>query len=385
MKRILCLAPAFAAVLLAQDRSAITREGKYWVDTVTATVQTAEVLRIAATGAVTVEGQDRTGTATYSLRRRAKASSEQEARRLLAQISVEVSTRAGRTVIEVRGIEAHLSVDLRVQVPRRLRETAIETEGGSVRGLDLDGALRADTGGGMVEVDRVQGAVVVRTGGGAVRVGKIGGRLECYSGGGAITAESLGSDANINTGGGAISVREAKGLVHARTGGGSIRVERAGAGVKVAAGGGLLEVLEAGGPVVAETGSGSIKVRSASDVRCASGAGMIHMVSVSGKLEANTGSGSIIADLSGASRLRDSTLDTSNGDITVLIPSNLAVTVQASNETAGTNRIVSDFPEIRPRHDEDNNGWEARGSLNGGGPVLRLTSSGGTIYVRRQK
>ncbi len=385
MKRIAWLAPACAVALLAQDRSGIAREGKYWVDTVTGTLQVEQSLQVTSNSAITVQGSA-DARVTYTLKRRAKAGSESDARALLDRIAIKPATHGGWTVVQViLPDQGRTSAELKLQVPRRLREVALATGGGAVKGLDLDGTFRADTGGGAVEVDRVLGAVTVRTGGGAVRVGSIGGRLECASGGGAITAESLGGESNIQTGGGEIVVREAKGPVHARTGGGSIRVERALQGVQVAAGAGLIDVAEAGGPVVAETGSGSIKIRSASNVRCESGAGTIRIQAVSGGLHAATKAGSIVAELAGAGRFQDSALTTSMGDITVLIPSKLAVTIEAVNATPGSHRIVSDFPEVRPRSEQGNERSSASGAINGGGPVLRLTATGGTIYVRHQQ
>jgi hypothetical protein len=67
----------------------------------------------------------------------------------------------------------------------------------------------------------------------------------------------------------------------------------------------------------------------------------------------------------------------------VFIPSNLAVTVQAISASPGGRRIVSDFAEIRTRAGGGIRA-EAEGSLNGGGPLLRLTALGGNIYLQRQ-
>jgi DUF4097 and DUF4098 domain-containing protein YvlB len=386
MKRILWLAPALSLTVLAQQKSAITREGSYWVDAVTASAPVRETVRVATQGAVSVRGISVADTVTYTLNRRAKAATEAEARALLDAIRLKTSEHGGSTILEVSVPNpGRASADLKLSVPRRLQETAIATRDGAIQAFDLDGAFRAETGGGAIEVDRVQGAVTVRTGGGAVRLGRIGGKLECYSTGGPITAESLGAEAGLNTGGGEIVVRDAKAPVRARTAGGSIRIERAARGVQVAAGAGLIEIVEAGGPVVAETGAGSIRIRSSDNVRCASQAGTIRLEAVSGGVRADAGSGNIVARFSGARKLEDSALRTNRGDITVLIPSNLAVTVEAMNNTPGAQRIMSDFPEIRPRLQEGNSRSEARGSINGGGAVLRLFSSGGTIYLRRQR
>jgi DUF4097 and DUF4098 domain-containing protein YvlB len=380
------IVPALAVAALAGEKQAVMRENNYWVDTVTGSAPVTNALRVTTLGAVTVEGGARGGVVTYSLKRRVKASGEDSARALLDKIAVKTFQKEGWTVLEVTvPVQTRGSTDLALHVPRGLRETALASSGGAIRATDLDGAFRADTRGGAVEVDRVQGAVTVRTGGGAVRAGRIGGPLECYSGGGAIVAETLGGEAGLNTGGGEIFVREAKARVRARTAGGNIRIERAVGGVQVAADAGLIDVLEAGGPVIAETGAGSIKIRSAANVQCESGAGTIHIQALSGMLRATTKAGSIVADLGGAARLQDSALSTTAGDITVLIPSNLAVTVEAINSTPGAHRIVSDFQEIRPRSEQGNSRSEAGGAIHGGGPVLRLAAQGGTIYLRRQK
>jgi hypothetical protein len=102
-------------------------------------------------------------------------------------------------------------------------------------------------------------------------------------------------------------------------------------------------------------------------------------------LNASTAAGSIVAELMAGNRIQDSTLTASAGDITVVISSKVPVTVFAQNVTGG-GRIVSDFPEIRMQPDMAGAmPAVARGSLNGGGPTLRIVATGGTIYLRREK
>jgi hypothetical protein len=167
--------------------------------------------------------------------------------------------------------------------------------------------------------------------------------------------------------------------VHASTGGGSIRVNRAAAGVMAQTAGGTIQIWDAGGPVTAETSGGAIAVGSARGVRCESAAGSITLQKVQGALRASTAMGSVYAEVVRGARLEDSFLTSGRGDVTVFLPSNLAVTIRAENESGGNSRIVSDFPDIRIRQ------ALAEGALNGGGPLLRVATSGGTIYLRRQK
>jgi len=85
--------------------------------------------------------------------------------------------------------------------------------------------------------------------------------------------------------------------------------------------------------------------------------------------------------------MEDSVLSTNAGDITVVIPSNLRVTVKATNESGGSGRINSDFAEIHPQANAfpGMGPVVAEGALNGGGPLLRVNVMGGTIYFRRMK
>jgi hypothetical protein len=95
--------------------------------------------------------------------------------------------------------------------------------------------------------------------------------------------------------------------------------------------------------------------------------------------------GNILAELIAGGTLRDSMLSTGAGDITVFLPSDIAVTIQALNESGRAGRIVSEFAEIPVRHAREQTDAMvvAEGQLNGGGPTLKLTSTDGTIYLRR--
>jgi hypothetical protein len=381
------LAPALVAAGYGQTESAITREGRSWVQTLTGSValEGAARLRVSTRGALKLQGEER-GDVAYTLKKRVRVSSESGARQELGRMGVKTSRQSGWTTLAATFPSSnHASADLWLKVPRKLLEVELDSEGGAVDAFDLDGALRAETGGGLIQIDRVQGELTIRTGGGDVHLGKIGRGVRCSSGGGSITAESIGGEAGFTTGGGEIYLREVQGAVRASTGGGNIRIERAGGAVTAATGGGLIEVAQAGGLVAAETGAGSIRVRLAKGVRCESGSGSIQLQAVFGSLRAATGMGSIIAELVAGKPLEDSVLSTASGDITVVIPSNFMVTIQAISNPPGLQKIISDFPEIQAGVHSHGGRAEAQGALNGGGPLLRLTASDGTIYLRRQK
>jgi len=146
-------------------------------------------------------------------------------------------------------------------------------------------------------------------------------------------------------------------------------------------------VAHAGGVVTADNSGGSIQVGAASGVRVESSGGTIRLRGSSGDLRAITDVGSILAELISGMPLQNSLLSTSTGDITVFIPSNLALTVKAQSVSARAGRIVSEFPEIRVRMINLPNPASAmaEGALNGGGPLLQISAATGTIYLRRQR
>jgi len=380
--RRLWLAAGVLAVW-AQDPAAVTREGRYWVEAAGGSAPAVKGgrLRLSTRGEVSLRGEDRADIA-YALKKRVKAGTEAAARELLRQFRMHTVRQGDATEITLRVPRSSAEAELRLRVPRSLREVELISQAGNLEAENLAGALRAETGGGRIRVARVQGALTVSSGGGAIQLREISGAVRCISGGGPITAFQLEADAELTTAGGEILVRQAARDLRLAAGGGNIRVERARA-VTATTAGGLIDVLEAMGPVVAETGAGTVKVRAASGLRVSSGAGAIQLEDVSGALQASTDLGNITAMLAAGKPFEDSQLNARAGDITVFIPSNLAVTVEAINSGGGWARIVSDFPQIQPRR--QGRGSEARGALNGGGPRLRLVASGGTIYLRKSE
>lgn len=279
------------------------------------------------------------------------------------------------------------AADLDLKIPRAIAAVLLESSGGDVEAYDLDGDLTTKAFGGRITLDHIGKNAYVKSGGGEIRVGHVGGGLKCFSAAGSIHVESAG-DAYFETHGGQIFVREARGPVIAKTAGGHIFIQSAAATVDADTGGGVIDIARSGGPVVAKSGSGSIQISSAPGVKCSTGNGQIRLKGVSGVLDAMTQAGAILVELPERSPLENSFLKTGFGDVVVLVPSNLAVTVQAMNHLAGRGaRIISEFPEIRinPSVIAGERVVQADGSIHGGGPVLKIEATGGTIYLRKQK
>ena len=272
--------------------------------------------------------------------------------RLKADVgSVDITTHDSDTVdflMEVRGYDEddlvvdfdHGGDDLTVDVDRRRKwgsdwgnnrrvsftitvpgtyNVDISTSGGAISVLDLIGEVDLVTSGGSISLDRVVGEVDGRTSGGS------------------ITIDDVDGMARLRTSGGTIRVTEITGDVRAETSGGSIRIRRA------------------GGDIVANTSGGGISIADAT-------AGV----------DASTSGGSIDLEIA-QQPSADAELSTSGGSITVELANGIGMDLDAR-----ANRIRSDFPVNGVRTAKKS----LRGELNGGGPTLEITASGGTINIK---
>ena len=377
---LLVVSPAFGG-----EESKLTRDGGFWVQTITGSdmAMPGGRLRVSTRGPVTVRGVD-DRVIRFTVTKRVKARSETEARRLLRQFLVNTQRQGDlHTLTIVHGGEDWRSADLNVTAPRGLREVLLETHGGQVDAADLSGAVQVQTGGGGIKLDRIAGPVTARTAGGEIVLGSMGSSVRCTSAGGPIRAESIRGEAVLETAGGEITADEVGGALRASTAGGRISVRRAGSTVSVNTAGGAIDVGSARGMVVAESSSGPIQIGSAGGVQCETGGGGIRLSNISGSLRATTAAGNVIAELLAGGVPEESFLVTGMGDITVFVPSNLGIRILAQIESAGSKRIVSDFPAVKTRMSGPM--AIAEGAINGGGPLIRLSSTGGTIYIRRRK
>ncbi|HEV3201468.1 MAG TPA: hypothetical protein VGZ73_26395 [Bryobacteraceae bacterium] len=330
-------------------------------------------LRVNAHGPVALVG----GTSPnllYTVTVSVSARSEAEARRWLQQYEVRVVSQGSTTVFTAPSGPVMAAVSLKAP---RLRAVEISTSDGAVEASGVDGPLEVDSGAGPLTVDDVRGDCKLATGGGDVHVGQIGGTLRCSTGAGHITVKTVHGAAVLETNGGDIVAGQAGGQVHATTGGGGVHIGTSGGPVTATSGGGEIIVEKANGIVTVRNMAGPVQVWSSAGVRCDSGSGGIHVSNISGPMRVSTSMGSILANLLG-SRLSDSYLATGNGDITVLIPSNVGVMVQAQDNL----RIVSEFRELSIRRQGPR--VIAEGPLNGGGPLLQISGMGGTIFLKRQ-
>jgi hypothetical protein len=372
---LLALAVFLPSLVFGQQP--LKHEGDSWVRTYTGSIPAALRLRVNGNGPVTLTagaGRD----IGYTVKVSVMARTENEARRILSQQPIHAEVRGEEAVLSLPGGAAISTAVIRAP---RLVLAVIGTNGAvDVRGID--GSLDVNSRAGALTCDRIHGDCKLITGGGDIHVGQVDGQLRCGTGGGQITVKSVGGQAILQTRGGDIETIQAGGAVTAETGAGEVHIASAKASVDATTGGGEIIVDKASGIVTARNVAGPVRVGEAAGVSCESHSGGIHLTNVTGPMRVSTSVGSIFASLM-AGRLVDSFLATGNGDITVVIPSNLGVNIRAVNNMADNmKRIVSDFRQVQARLSGTR--LIAEGPVNGGGPLLQISGMGGTIFLKRQ-
>jgi TonB family protein len=243
----------------------------------------------------------------------------------------------------------------------------LQTQGGHIQVEGAAGDLVAFTAGGHINTGYIQGEANLHSGGGHIRSAGIGGKAELATEGGNITVGKAGNFVAVKTGGGQIDFGEVRGSVHAQTGGGGIRVMYVSGPMDVESSGGSICLTRVSGAVRAETGSGTITA-------------WINPDSVGSSSGGTWSSGTSSAvSLSGASQLVSG-----QGDIVVFLPRNLAANIEAIVEHGGEHRIEAD-PALALRiakATQASGPLKAMAALNGGGPILRLKTTGGKIKLQ---
>jgi DUF4097 and DUF4098 domain-containing protein YvlB len=251
----------------------------------------------------------------------------------------------------------------------------------------IKGRVAVETGGGSIKLDDIGGSVSAETGGDWINIGRIGGDANLQTGGGKIHIDSVKGKINASTGGGDMVILSGLQGAVLEAGGGNIQVRQCTGKVRVSTGGGNVDLGDIDGPVEIETGGGSIRLASAKGrVSAQTGAGRIELNGVP-SARAETGAGGIVARFIGTAGDRnDSVLETSAGDITVYLAPDLSITIRASIELANGHSIRSDFTDLRVTTEGGDYGPKtvsAEGRLNGGGPVLKVSTTTGDIRILR--
>ncbi len=378
------------APLAVAQEARVSREGGAWTQEITGSLTAVKNLRVKVDmGSVVIRGGQQQGI-NYVVHTKFGNSSEQDARRQFEQFKVTAYVK-GDTAWIVGDWQGghrprHFSGEFNINVPREIALVKLETEGGNVDTSGIAGRVEAETGGGGMRIDDIGGGVSAETGGGSIEVGTVSGDLGLHTGGGPIVIRHANGKVVAETGGGSVRIDSGSQEAVVETGGGSIEVRQCAGKVKVSTGGGSVDLSDIGGPAQIETGGGSIRLTSAKGhVHAETGGGGIELYGVP-SAGAETGAGGIIVKLvKTGGEQRESDLETAAGDITLYVASDVAINLRASVDMGNGHRITSDFPEIHIASEGDQ--WSksltADGSLNGGGPLVKVHTSSGDICIKK--
>lgn len=160
-----------------------------------------------------------------------------------------------------------------------------------------------------------------------------------------------------------------------KTLGGNIKVGMLSGNVKLETTGGDINITELIGESVLKSTGGNIKVSSfKGNVTANTSGGDINLEGTEGEIKAETSGGDIKIKYTGNNNL-GMTLITTGGDIKVIIPETFKAMLDAVS-TAG--EIKTDFSVLV---NKDSAGQKLNGIINGGGNIIKCTTTGGKISI----
>lgn len=389
-----CFLPGVVVVWLAialplwAQQTRIYRDGNSWVEEMTGALPAARELHVTTDmGSVQVEGN--AARISYVIRKRSYASNEQAARREFEHLHISARRDGEKDSIEGRARNkemGRMGAEFVVQVPRDLSLIQVQTRGGSLTFSSIAATIVASTGAGPIKLDDLSGPVKVSSGGGNVEAGNLGSDLTLRSGAANVRVASVGGVTQVSLGGGRVYIGSSR-TSSIQTGAGSIQVQKCLGDLRVVSGGGNLYLGDIQGAVHAETQGGSVHLDSATGpVQVSTGGGSVALYKLGRGAQVETGAGPITVEFLGNHGFADSFLHTAAGDVTVCFAGNLPVTVHATSDMASGRGISSDFSGLTisqqggvfsPRS------MSAEGSINGGGPALRVRTTIGQIAFHR--
>lgn len=201
--------------------------------------------------------------------------------------------------------------------------------------------------------------VHLSTAGGSISASHLTGALDIHSSGGGLDVEAVDGNVDGNTSGGSIRMRGIRGNAVANTSGGGITISDVGGTLKADTSGGGISITSVDGDVRASTSGGGVDVRSAG-----------------GRVEASSSGGGVTVRFA-AGNSSGGAVSSSGGPVRVEIDPAAHMSIDASSSGGS---VDSDVPiTIQGKVANDS----LRGEMNGGGPLLRLRSSGGGVKIGR--
>ena len=184
--------------------------------------------------------------------------------------------------------------------------------------------------------------------------------LNLSTSGGNIGVASLNGNVRARTSGGDLEFARIDGDLDASTSGGNISLKEGTARAKLGTSGGDIAIDRAGGPTEVSTSGGDIRINSVAQL-----------------ISATTSGGNVHAVITEAPK-RDTVLSTSGGDVDVEMVKGAGFQLDASTSGGDVNA-----PGLTITIEKGGTGKSKLvGAVNGGGPLLKLRSSGGDVTVR---
>ena len=176
---------------------------------------------------------------------------------------------------------------------------------------------------------------------------------------------------HIETAGGDIIVEDVKGKIEGGTSGGEIELRKTDGQVDLTTSGGDIKMNECSGSLVVSTSGGNITAdRVVGDMDVETSGGNITVRNSDGKVNGSTSGGDIRVELKDNKGID---LSTSGGNVIVTLPKNITGEVQASTTGGDVNCDLPFSGKIK--HGNMN------GTINGGGKLIKLETTGGDISI----
>ena len=398
-RRIIALVAALALASVAslaqnpQPQVKVYQQGPQWVEEMSGFAPLTHVLRVVmSVGAIHLEGGG-ADQISYTVRERCIRSTQDAARKIFDQLKVFTAKKADTTILQgdwLGGREVNdLTADVFVQVPNTVGAVAVSAREGNVTVRAIRAKVDADSLAGNIELDQISGPVKAQTSGGFINAGTLLGDAQLRSGAGNVQAKSISGKATLWTAGGMASLVSAH-WCSLETLAGNIVVQHCDGDLRAVSGGGSIDIGDVGGDVFAQTGGGRIRLNSSMGrVMAATGGGAVELHKLARGAQVDSGVGAISVEFAGSPKtFSDSYLRTASGDVIVYMADSLPMTVHAASDMTRGSGISSEFPEIRITSEGGNYGPRsmfAEGTLNGGGPVLKVRTTIGQIEFHRTK
>jgi DUF4097 and DUF4098 domain-containing protein YvlB len=302
-----------------------------------------------------------------------RGKSVEEAEKRLERAHVVIDEKDGDVTVSIEfkrdsgyvNAEPAPSVDIEMLVPEGVK-LALASDSGSV---SADGGpfaeARLKSSYGSVLVENVQGDATVESSSGAVAIkGQRGGRAVATTSYGKVTLEGIdASSLRAQTSSGSVSATN----VHAPT-------------IDLGSDYGAIHVDGVVGKLAARTSSGGIQVRNANaDVSARSDYGSVAIEGVLKAVNAHTSSGNVKVSAREGSVISDDwRIDSDYGGVALEAPSGFKFDL-AAKTAYGTVNV--DYAIELPPGSSTRQGSALRGKVNGGGPLVTIESSSGSVRV----